>query len=453
MAQASLPPGPKSKLHILRYMRNPYAFMEHSVRRYGPSFTLHSPNGSAVITTTPEGARDLLSGRGSDFYVGFGTDIIESLVGSGSLLTISGDRHRIERNMLSPTFHGQRMRAYGSDVLEATLRATSSWQSGTELTAQECMQAISIDVILRAVFGVQGPEEMDAFKQSIRRGIDEVNPLLVFFTFLQKEMAGFGPWARFKRSQREFHSLILDRIADARRVDSPGEDVLSRLAAARYEDGTPVPDEAIRDHVVTMLIAGHETTATTLAWAMAELALHPEVVSRIRDEVASLGPNPTPDAISSLEYLDAVGREVLRLHPIIAEFFRTVKTGTFPLQGWNIPADMSIGASILMIQRNPELYPEPLEFKPERFLERRFAPHEFPAFGGGHRHCIGAAFAMNEIKIVLGTIVPRFDWSLQLDHPPKVVRRNVTLAPEKGAPIRIERVVAPAHGRPKLSKH
>jgi cytochrome P450 len=444
MVQSSLPPGPKSKLQILNYIRDPYAFMEKTVRRYGSIFTLDSPNGRAVITTVPEGAREILTGRGSDFYVGFGTEIIESLVGPGSLLTISGDRHRMERNMLSPTFHGQRMRAYGSDILEATLRTTSSWQSGAQLNAQECMQSISIDVILRAVFGVQRPEEMDAFKESIRGGFSEVNPLLVFFKFLQKEMGGIGPWARFKRSQREFHSLIHDRIADARRLDSPGEDVLSRLAAARYEDGSVVPDEAIRDHVVTMLIAGHETTATTLAWAMAELALHPEVVSRIRDEVASLGPNPTPDAIASLEYLDAVGREVLRLHPIIAEFFRTVKTDTFPLQGWNIPADMSIGASILMIQRDPELYPEPLKFKPERFLERRFAPHEFAAFGGGHRHCIGSAFAMNEIKIVLGTIVPRFDWSLQLDHPPKVVRRNITLAPEKGAPIQIERVVAPA---------
>jgi cytochrome P450 len=437
-----LPPGPRSKLQILRYLRDPYGFTEQMARRYGSAFTLDSPNGMAVITTTPDAAREILAGGEDDFYVGFGVEAIGTLIGSGSLLLLSGDRHRAERRVLSPTFHGRRMRAYRPLVLDATRREVAGWQAGTRIDSQSAMQSITLDLILRAVFGVAAFERTVLFKDTIRQAIDELNPLFLFFKFLQHELGGIGPWARVKRHQREFDRLIFEQIGEARRADEPGEDVLSRLVATRYDDGSPLPDQVIRDHLVTFLIAGHETTATALAWAMATLARHPEVVGRMRDEIAALGPDPSPDALAALPYLDAVSHEVLRLHPIIAEFFRTVKKGPFTLQGYSIPSDTSVAGSILMIHRDQQLYPEPEQFRPERFVERSFAPHEFAAFGGGHRHCIGAAFAMNEMNLVLASLVSRFDWSLELDHPPRIERRHVTLAPERGAPIRIDRVLA-----------
>jgi len=431
----ALPPGPRvAAYQTLRYMRDPHGRTAELERRYGTPFTLPTVNGTLVLTTTPDGAREILAGREEDFVVGFGVEALRVLVGEGGLLLLSGDAHRRERKLLSPTFHGARMRAYGNAVVESTLREAATWATGRQLNAQQSMQSISIDVILRAVFGVQSGDRRLAFREAIRLAVDEVSPAPIFFDFLRHEFGGFGPWARFKRHKRAFDALIYQQIAEARRDPQEREDVLHRLVAARYDDGRPLPDDSIRDHLLTLLVAGHETTATTLAWSFAELAQHPEIVAHLRDDLAALGADPAPDEVSSLPYLDAFCREILRAHPIVAEFFRTVKT-SFELQGWQIPAGISVAASILRIHRDPTLYPDPDRFRPERFLERRFAPHEFAAFGGGHRHCIGAAFAMNELKLVLGTLVPLFDWRLTENRPPRTILRHVTLGPERGCPI------------------
>jgi cytochrome P450 len=422
---------------IANYLRDPYRYYTRMRRRYGDVFTLPSPNGTLVVTFTPEGAREILAGR-DEFVPEFGVDAIRPIVGPNSLLLLSGDRHRRERKLLSPTFHGARMRAYSPTVREAALRSAARWSEEQPINLREQMEAISLEVILRTVLGARDVARVDALGVAVRRAVSQVNPLPLFMPFLQREFFGFGPWARFMARRAELDALVLDQIGRARCGESEGEDVLTKLVEARYEDGEPLSDEAVRDQLLTLLVAGQETTATALAWAFYECARDPALVDRLREEIGELGTDPDPASLAELPLLEAFCRETLRLHPIVAEFFRTVKSGhSFELMGYTIPEGVTVAGSIIDLHRDPTLYPEPEEFRPDRFLERQFAPNEFAAFGGGHRHCLGAAYALNEMKVVLGTLVPRFDMQLIDSAPPRTVVRNLTLGPKGGVDVRV----------------
>jgi cytochrome P450 len=435
----SLPPGPSGRfLPTLRYLRDPYGFYEDARRRYGDLFSMNSMNGQLVLALDAEGARQILAGREEDFVVGFGTEAVLPVIGPGSLLLTSGDRHRRDRKMLSPTFHGGRMRAYAEDIAASALSCTEDWKPGRELVLLDVMLDVSSSVIRRTVFGVTSPELSETFRVASREAINEIPSAPIFFKFLQREFGGIGPWARFRRRMRRFDELIYARIAHAREHPG-GEDILSKMIALESDDGVRLGDAEIRDHVLTLLIAGQETTATSLAWVLYELMRHPETLAWLRDELAGLGDDPSPEQLAASPALDAVIRESLRLHPILLEFMRTVKTG-FEIKGWTIPAGVTLGAAIPMIHRDPTLYPEPERYRPQRFLERGFAPHEFASFGGGHRHCLGAAFAMHEMKIVVGLIVQRFELSLASSRPLRSVRRNLILAPEGGVAARVESI-------------
>jgi cytochrome P450 len=422
----------------LRYLRDPYGFYEESQRRYGDLFSMNSMNGQLVLTLRAEGARQILAGREEDFVVGFGTEAVLPVIGPGSLLLTDGDRHRRDRKTLSPTFHGGRMRAYASAIEASTLACTEDWAPGRELVLFDRMKDISSSVIRRTVFGVTSPELSEAFRVASREAIDELPSAAIFFKFLQREFGGFGPWARFRRRMRRFDELIRDQIAHARSHPG-GEDILSKLVGLEDETGSKLGDDEIRDHVLTLLVAGQETTATSLCWVLYELLRSPETLDGLRAELDDLGDDATADDLAANPMLDAVIRESLRLHPILLEFMRTVKT-EFELEGWTIPAGVTVGAAIPMIHRDPSLYPEPERYRPQRFLERKFAPHEFASFGGGHRHCLGAAFAMHEMKIVIGMIVRRFDLALTSTRPLRSVRRNLILVPEGGVGVRIESI-------------
>jgi cytochrome P450 len=418
-------------------MRDAYRFYARIRARYGDLVTLPTVNGTVVLGCTPEYAREILQGREEDFEVGFALEAVTSLVGADSLLLLSGERHKRERKLMSPAFHGSRMRAYGPIAQRATQEAIAQWRPGSALTARPAMQRITLDVILRAVFGVQVAAEIEAFREAIRRAVLEVNPALVFFPMLQREVFGMGPWARFVQSKRALELLIQQQIDRARARREPSEDVLSRLVFARGEHGELLGDTALRAQLITLLLAGHETTATALSWALYELCRNPGWAERLRAQVDALGPEPDAASLAALPDLDAFCSETLRLHPILAEFFRTVRT-SYSVGGYEIPAGLHVAGAILAIHQNESLYPEPSVFRPERFLERRFGPHEFAAFGGGHRHCLGAAFAMNEMKVVLGTLLSRVRFRLAHPRPLGVARWNVTLAPEGDVPLVVE---------------
>ena len=437
--RSSLPPGPRfAALQSLRYLREPFGYYEEMRRRYGTLFTLPSLNGTLVVTGTPEGALELFQSPSEDFVVGFGVDALLPVVGPGSLLLLDSDRHRRERKLLSPAFHGSRMRAYSEMIRDAALRHAEEWKEGEVFPVQETMQKIALEVMMRAVFGVQNTEDADRFGEVVMTAVNEAHPAPLFFKSLQREFFGFGPWARFMRERKRvetiLHAHIVSRRRDLAKGAAPGDDILSQLLTARFDDGTGMPDDAIFSQLLTLLVAGHETTASTLAWALYEIHRQPNVLARARADISSVGLDAPAEEIAALPSLQAIADETLRIHPIVAEAVRTVKEGV-RFQGYDLPAGISIAVSIIMIHNDPELYPEPERFRPERFLERKHGPSEHLPFGGGYRRCIGAAFAMNEIKIVLGTLLPRFELALAEDRPLATVRRSVTLAPEAGVPM------------------
>lgn len=435
--QTGLPPGPRfAPLQTALYMRDAYGYTRRLRERYGDTVTMPSMNGQVVLTMTPAGAREVLDAPIDHYGESFASSALTPILGEASLFPISGKRHRTERKLLSPTFHGNRMRALAPAMLHATLERSRRWRDGQSLVLLDEMQAISLEVILGAVLGVTDPERRELFRAAVLNTMnDAANPALIFFTGLQRPFGGIGPWSRFLQNRDRFRGLIAEEIAAARESSaSERPDILARLAHATREDGAPFPDETIRDHLVTLLIAGHETTASALAWTFSELSRNPDVCRWLLGEVA--GAEPTAESLAGLPALEATSREGLRLHPIIAEFFRTVRQPT-SFQGFEIPVGAVLAASILEIHQDESLYPEPQTFRPSRFLERKFAPHEFSAFGGGHRHCLGSAFALAEMAVVIGTLLPRFHFESASSEPPAVGRRNVTLPPKGGAPVRV----------------
>jgi cytochrome P450 len=294
------------------------------------------------------------------------------------------------------------------------------------------MAEVTVDIILRAVFGVSEGPGLDEGRRILAELLAVFSPAILFTKATHSAL--FPPWRRWSAGKARFQAWAEARIAEARTREG-GEDVLSMMVAARYDDGSAMTDEEIGTQMATLLFAGHETTAIALSWAVHWLHRNPATLARLREEIASLGPSPEAEAIAKLPYLGAVCDETLRLHPIVTENLRQLKK---PLRvgEHEIPAGVGVGVAIAAIHEDPALYPEPQAFKPERFLERRYTAFEHLPFGGGHRRCIGAAFAEHEMRIVLATLVS--GWDLELLRPDeKPVRRSITLGPEHGVPVRV----------------
>ena len=440
---SGLPPGPRNKvLQTLLYMRDPFQYHTSCIRRLGELYTIPAINGPVVMTTNPEGARVAFT-LDADHYEPFGVEALRPILGSGSVLLLTGEPHKRERKLLAPQFHGARMRAYGELMQKSALDEAAGWRVGQVVNLQPAMQSLSLQVILRAVFGVVEPKRSVLFEEAVRRFLTSANPLVLFFPALQRELFGIGPWANFLRAQAHINGLIYQQIAEARQRTVPGEDILSLLVAARYEDGGAMADSEVRDELLTLLVAGHETTAQALSWALYYLHRDPATLARLRAELDALGDQAEPETIAAQPYLEAVCNESLRLNPVVAEVSRRLRK---PLRfgGYTLPPGVAFGPTIFGIHRRPDLYPEPECFHPERFLARKFSPFEFIPFGGGARRCVGAAFALYEMKLVLFTLLQRYTMALTTARPITPELRGLTLGPKGGVPMRIVGLRFPA---------
>jgi len=428
----ALPPGPKfSVLQTFLYARDAYAYLTGLQRRYGDITTVPTLNGTIVITGDPAHVQQIFSAD-PDTYAPFGTSSLEPLVGPNSVFMLMGARHRRERKLLVPPFHGARMRAYGETIRQAAHAAMAGWSAGQPFTMQASTQWISLEVIVRAVFGVQEAAQIEAVRVAILELVTASVPSLLFFPWLRRPWGGLGPYNRYARALARVEALIYAEIAARRaRPDEPREDILTLLLAARDEDGHGMRDEELRDELLTLLFAGHETTGIALAWASYWLHRDPAALERLRAEVDALGDAPDPEQVVRLPFLDAVCNETLRLHPIVPDVLRLLAR---PLEvgGYRLTPPIGVDAAVALVHRREELYPEPDRFRPERFLERRFTPFEFLPFGGGHRRCVGAAFASYELKIVLATFLRHA--RLELAEPGEVrpLRRNIVIGPSTG---------------------
>ncbi|MBD2343292.1 cytochrome P450 [Anabaena subtropica] len=442
-----LPDGtPKFKwLQTIRIVLQPIDTLEQTEQRYGDIFTsdlgFFPPQ---VVISNPQAIQELFMADAQLFDSGSGNYLIQPLVGANSLILLDGDRHLQQRKLLMPSFHGERMRAYGETIRNITKQVTGKWSIGKQFTARPSMQDISLQVILQTVFGLKEGERYQQIQQVLTEMLDTFNTpisaVFLFFKSLQRDFGAWSPWGKFLRRRQQLDELLYQEIRERRhQPETRGEDILSLLMSARDEQGQPMTDEELRDELMTMLFAGHETTAIALSWALYWIHYVPEVREKLIQELNSLDiAHADPTAITQLPYLNAVCSETLRITPVAFFAFPRVLKAPMKFMGYDLPKGMMISPCVYLTHHRPDIYPEPKRFKPERFLERQFSPYEFLPFGGGNRRCLGMAFALFEMKLVLATILSQYSLELLDQVPLKAVRRGIVFAPPGGVRLMVK---------------
>lgn len=423
-------------LNIYHWVRRLHPFLEECQAAYGDLFRVNlGAIGQLALVAHPDGVRQVFAIPPERFSMRASYGLLEPVVGPQSLLLQEGEPHRRTRRLLTPPFNGKRMRAYAGVMAEETRRVCAAWRAGQTIRFQEQMQAVSLAVILRAVFGIEGAA-LQAEATAAILNLLEVPAFFTFVPMLQKDLGRWSPGGIFATRLAAVHRIIDAEIAQRRSTGARGEDILSAMLDAGVETGEAMSDAELRDQLITLLTAGHETTATTLAWALGWLLTEPEVLARVTDEVRALGASPDPAQLAELPYLGATLDEALRITPVLPIAVRGL-TEEVEVLGRRIPAGMKVAPCIYLVHHRPDLYPEPGRFRPERFLERSYAAHEYLPFGGGGRRCLGMAFALYEMRVVLGLVLANARFEALRPGPPRVVRRSVTVAPADGLPVRV----------------
>ncbi len=431
---------PKAKFGILatiRSLSDPQGIVSEWMRKHGETMEVPGPSGPMVMTGNPEVVRAIFTADHDQFGIPFRATL-SPFFGEQSLIMTPGLRHKQDRKLLAPPFHGARMRAYGKTIIEIALNEAAKLVRGKTFAMLELTQSITLEVILRAVFGVDDETQRERFRTAVVELAGAMSSIIItVFEWTRKELGGFGPWARFRRAADALDVLLYEEMKKRRGNTAGREDILSLMLDARYDDGEGMTDKELRDQLHLLLFAGHDTTSTALAWAFYWSCRQPIEREKLMAEVDALGDSPEPEAIAAAPYVDAFCQETLRIHPVAPNVARHLNK-PFELLGQTIPEGTVLAASILMLHENEKLYPEPRKFRPERFLERKFSSYEFIPFGGGPRRCIGAAFAMYEMKIALVTLLRRYEFRLVKDAPVKYVQRGLTMGPKGGIEMVME---------------
>lgn len=440
MTDSTLPPGIHNKLlNPILYLLGPYRFYEKVFARYGDTFLFVSPNGPVAVTRDPEHVKQIFTLDTSQIEIYPDNDGPEFIVGKNSVLVMTDDPHRRERRLLSPPFHGARMRSYAQVMQQAARDEMKSWSVGQVVDFQLAMQRISLSVIAQAVFGLSDPDDVQRTQQLSADYMNSLNPLMLFFPLLRKEYFGRSLFPKTVNARRELELLLVEQIQRCR-ARPQSEDILSMMVHARYDDGSAMSDEQIRDELFTLMLAGHETTALGLSWMFYHLYHNPETLVRLRQELATIGTSPDAESIAHCRYLDACASESLRMYPIVAETFRRLRV-PIQLGPYTIPAGHAVSVSAIGVHHNPAIYPQSQQFRPERFLERKFTPFEYVPFGGGTRRCIGAAFAQYEMKLVAHEILRHCELAPANTRPILPAMRGPTFGPKGGVPMQIVRQI------------
>lgn len=428
-AQPPSVPLPKA-LQTARFIGRPIPYLEHWRRELGDTFhaSLFGP-GEVIFISDPESIKRLFAADRVNTIAPSRNLILRPLLGPGSLLRQEGDEHLRRRRLMLPPFHGERMRAYEAVIEQATERAVSGWPVGEPFALHPSMQAITLEVILRAVFGVEDARRRDQLSEALVAVLDLTSsPAMA--GLLAPGIRRLPIYRRFERLRSRADDLLFAEIEERRRrADLDGrEDILSMLIAARFDDGSAMEDSELRDQLMTLLLAGHETTATALAWTFDLLLHRPEALARLCDELDR----------GDRGYLEAVIDESLRIRPVVPFTGRQLLADA-ELGGYALPAQTVVLAAIWLTNTVAEVYPDPYAFRPERFLEDAPDTYSWIPFGGGTRRCIGAAFAQLEMRVAIETILRSVALEPADPRPERPVRRNVTLSPARGTRVIAQR--------------
>lgn len=437
-----LPPGPQhpALAQMLQWIFYPMTFMEACAQRYGDIFTLRLGKNFApiVFVSNPQALQEILTGDLKQFDAPSDVNqIFQPLLGKHSVITVGGKQHQRQRQMLMPPFHGERMLNYGQLIGEITEQVISQWRIDQPFCVRSSTQAITLRVMLRTVFGLDEGLRYQQLEQLLSSMLDETSSpfsaAMLYFPVLQRNLGSLTPWGKFLRRQQQIDKLIYEEIHERRgQPNSSSIDILSLLMAAHDEAGEPMTDVELHDELMTLLVAGHETTATALAWALYWIHKSPSVHEKLLQELDHLGDASDPGVIFRLPYLNAVCCETLRIYPPGMLTFPRVVKEPVSLMGYELAPGTALVGSIYLTHRRSDLYPQPEQFKPERFLKRQFSPYEYLPFGGGSRRCIGLAFAQFEMKVVLAKILSRLQMSLADNHQVRPVRRGLVSGPAGG---------------------
>ncbi|WP_373526103.1 cytochrome P450 [Nostoc sp.] len=448
MSTFKLPNGPQTHpwIQTFQWLTNPLEYMEDCAKRYGDIFTLQLGQNSPpqVFISNPQTIQQIFTTDPKKLDSGGSAGIKSPLLGQQSLLALSGKPHQRQRKLLTPPLHGERMLAYGELISDITEQVTNQWQVGETFAVLPSMQEISFQVILKAVFGLEDGLRYEKLKELLIAILNPKIPILrtlmLLFPSMRQDLGAWSHWGKYLRLKQQIDQLIYAQIQERKaQPDAYRTDILSLMMATRDEAGEPMTDLELRDELMTLLVAGHETTATSLSWALYWIHHLPEVREKLLQELDNLGEQADPNAIlrrqsppEASPYLNAVCSETLRLYPVaISALNRLVKS---PLQigEYNFEPGTMLIPSIYLTHHREDLYPESKQFKPERFLERQFSPYEYLPFGGGNRRCIGMAFAMFEMKLVLATVLSHWQMELADSKPVQPVRKGIIFSPAGG---------------------
>ncbi|MFZ5481160.1 MAG: cytochrome P450 [Myxococcota bacterium] len=424
----NLPPGPAlpAPLQMLAFARDPVRFLDDCRARWGNVFTVRLPSYPPIVyVADPALVKAVFTGSPDVLRAGEGNSPFEPIVGPRSLLVLDGEEHRRMRRILLPAFHGEQVRAWSSRMTEVAAAEVTRWPIGARFPLRPRMRAVALEIILRVVFGVSDPVRRARLLR-VLPGLTEIPFVGIWLPWLRRDLGPWSPWGRFVRARAAVDALLHEEIRGRRdHPEGTGDgDVTSVLLAARHEDGSALGDEEVRDQLVTLLLAGHETTATALSWVFERLVRHPPALARLVDEVDDRGS----------AWIDAVIQETLRVRPVVIDVVRHL-AAPFRLGGWSLPAGVVVAPSIILLHRRADEWPDPLAFRPERWLDRAPDPHAWIPVGGGVRRCLGAGFAHEEMRAVIRAVLRGVRLGTERGPGERPRIHHVTLVPERGAQV------------------
>jgi cytochrome P450 len=427
--KTQLPPGPRTPAAIqtLGQWSRPTAYLERCRARYGPRFTLRTLGQPPfVVISTPDEIKEMFMASPEVLHPGEGARILKPIVGSNSVILLDEGPHLEQRKLMLPAFQGERMQRLTGMMEELIEREVSSWPLEQPLALHPRLQNLTLEIILRAVFGLEQGADLEELRTLLTEILAFGESPLSLIPFAHRTYAGRGPYAGLQRARARADELIFELIEQRRAGEGEGDDVLAMLLGARHEDGSPMSPSELRDELMTALVAGHETTASQLAWGFERLVREPRVLASLAKEL---------DSDSDEEYLTATIQEIMRRRPVLINAEPRLVKQPIEIGGFTYPTGVILFANAYLVHHDPQIYPEPYAFRPERFLKNPPGTYTWIPFGGGRRRCLGANFALLEMKLVLRTVLRRVEPLPVSEDFERASRRGIAVSPAHGAQV------------------
>jgi cytochrome P450 len=429
-----------SLLQSIGWWSRPTAYIERCRARYGGRFTIRLVGQSPfVIVSDPDEIKQIFTAPPEVLHPGEGARILEPVIGANSVILLDEGPHLRQRKLLLPAFHGEKMQRLSGLMAELAEREVASWPLGVPTALHPRLQRLTLEVMLRTVFGLQRGAQLDELRDLMTEILTFGESPLSLIPQAQRLLAGRGPVGRMERVGARADELIYELIEERRGLPDDGDDVLSMLLGARDEQGEPMNPAELRDELVTALVAGHETTASQLAWALERIAREPDVQRNLHEE---LDGDSGDDA-----YLTATINEILRRRPVLGNAEPRLVKQPIEIGGIEYQPGVVLFASAYLVHHDAAIYPDPYAFRPERFLGQTPGTYTWIPFGGGRRRCLGASFALLEMKIVLRAVLARFQLRSPGGAPEVTRRRGITFSPSGGSRVILSERPASAPGR------